>query len=549
MVRSRGGLREAHVPTEQPSPCQQARLPQPDEHPCRAGRVEGSPRQGPPQPVGLIWRIRERPPSASGPRGQADPGRSAVVHVPPRSICVATTGGLRARPRPRTGRRPQPCAPPAAAPRCATARYLPGCTWSAHSPSSHNGPQANCCSTSTGWSRPFGRDRTHQRLSAGVRGPPSPCRFTPSCSAYGSRPSTVHGTLRGSWLTRASLRSLPTVRPVRVGPGPRTKEVHSMIAGLFEPPAAAGLVLRPHQQLHPRHLDDRPRRDADHRAAGAEEHQGHARDAEAAAGDAQAAAGAPRRPPEAQRRDDEAVPAAQGQPAGLVLPAAAAVPGVHHHVPGAARAHRQERRRAPGSRVHPALRLDERRSCTSRLVGKNEMLAWGLDLSKRPDRDDRRVVRQGLRLRPARRRPRRAVLRAAEDGGRASAVGADHVADAAEADAVPAGGVRRVPGLLPHRPRHLLHGPGDLPHRPAVLHHPQVLQGRASLGHQAQAAGERAREIAKKDGGGGGLFAQAKRDLASAKQGPAKQTQRRQSGRRPSRLRANHPPPRRSASG
>jgi YidC/Oxa1 family membrane protein insertase len=47
-------------------------------------------------------------------------------------------------------------------------------------------------------------------------------------------------------------------------------------------------------------------------------------------------------------------------------------------------------------------------------------------------------------------------------------------------------------------------------------------KGEQSLGRQAQAAGERAREIAKKDGsGGGGLFAQAKRQLGEAKQ-PAK---------------------------
>jgi YidC/Oxa1 family membrane protein insertase len=48
-------------------------------------------------------------------------------------------------------------------------------------------------------------------------------------------------------------------------------------------------------------------------------------------------------------------------------------------------------------------------------------------------------------------------------------------------------------------------------------------KGEHSLGRQAQAAGERAREIAKKDGGGGGLFAQAKRQLGEAKQAPAKQ--------------------------
>jgi YidC/Oxa1 family membrane protein insertase len=38
-----------------------------------------------------------------------------------------------------------------------------------------------------------------------------------------------------------------------------------------------------------------------------------------------------------------------------------------------------------------------------------------------------------------------------------------------------------------------------------------------ALGRQAQRAGEQARELAKQDGGGGGLFAQAKRDLAGSK--------------------------------
>jgi ribonuclease P protein component len=57
---ARGGLREAHLPTEQPSSCEEARLPQPHEHPGRTGRVEGPSRQGSPPPVGLIWAIRER---------------------------------------------------------------------------------------------------------------------------------------------------------------------------------------------------------------------------------------------------------------------------------------------------------------------------------------------------------------------------------------------------------------------------------------------------------------------------------------------------------
>ena len=60
MGRSRGGLREAHLPTKQSSPRQEARLPPPDEHPRRASRADSTSRQGPAQPVGLIWRIRER---------------------------------------------------------------------------------------------------------------------------------------------------------------------------------------------------------------------------------------------------------------------------------------------------------------------------------------------------------------------------------------------------------------------------------------------------------------------------------------------------------
>ena len=47
-------------------------------------------------------------------------------------------------------------------------------------------------------------------------------------------------------------------------------------------------------------------------------------------------------------------------------------------------------------------------------------------------------------------------------------------------------------------------------------------KGDESLGRQAQRAGETARELAKADGGGGGMFAQAKRDLAAAKEDAAK---------------------------
>jgi ribonuclease P protein component len=52
--------REAHVPAEQPSTRQEARLPAPDVDACRPGRAAVPPAQGPAQAVGLIWRIRDR---------------------------------------------------------------------------------------------------------------------------------------------------------------------------------------------------------------------------------------------------------------------------------------------------------------------------------------------------------------------------------------------------------------------------------------------------------------------------------------------------------
>lgn len=43
-----------------------------------------------------------------------------------------------------------------------------------------------------------------------VDGRPSPCRFTPSCSAYAIEALQTHGTRRGLWLTaRRLLRCRP----------------------------------------------------------------------------------------------------------------------------------------------------------------------------------------------------------------------------------------------------------------------------------------------------------------------------------------------------
>jgi putative membrane protein insertion efficiency factor len=50
--------------------------------------------------------------------------------------------------------------------------------------------------------------RTYQAARAGR---PSPCRFTPSCSAYAVEALEVHGAARGSWL---AVRRLCRCRPL-----------------------------------------------------------------------------------------------------------------------------------------------------------------------------------------------------------------------------------------------------------------------------------------------------------------------------------------------
>jgi ribonuclease P protein component len=52
--------REAHVPAQQPSTRQEARLPTPDVDSRRPGGAAIAPAQGAAQAVGLIWRIRDR---------------------------------------------------------------------------------------------------------------------------------------------------------------------------------------------------------------------------------------------------------------------------------------------------------------------------------------------------------------------------------------------------------------------------------------------------------------------------------------------------------
>ena len=174
-------------------------------------------------------------------------------------------------------------------------------------------------------------------------------------------------------------------------------------------------------------------------------------------------------------------------------------------------------------------------TCTSRWFGKTEMKSFGLDLSQVAGRGARRRLRHGPDLRPARRRARRAVLRPAADGRRPRRGQPDDVARPAEADAVPAGRLRRLPDLLPARPRHLLHRPVGVADRPAGLHHQALLRSRRVARPPGPAGRRPAREIAKADGGGGGMLAQARRDLAesegAARQAAASRPTRRQSDR------------------
>ena len=56
----RGGMGEAHLPTEQPTPVEEARVPSPDEHPRRTGDSQEPPGQGPSPAVGLTDSLRTR---------------------------------------------------------------------------------------------------------------------------------------------------------------------------------------------------------------------------------------------------------------------------------------------------------------------------------------------------------------------------------------------------------------------------------------------------------------------------------------------------------
>ncbi len=60
----------------------------------------------------------------------------------------------------------------------------------------------------------------------GVEGRPSPCRFTPSCSAYAKEALEVHGTRRGLWLTVRRLTRCRPFGPSGFDPVPEASHPH-----------------------------------------------------------------------------------------------------------------------------------------------------------------------------------------------------------------------------------------------------------------------------------------------------------------------------------
>ena len=158
--------------------------------------------------------------------------------------------------------------------------------------------------------------------------------------------------------------------------------------------------------------------------------------------------------------------------------------------------------------------------CSSRCSATFEMKSFGIDLAISPGRGVEQGVQHRADLRPARRDPRRPVLPAAADGRRPRRGEPDDVPDPAEADAVPAGRLRLLPDLLPHRTGRSTTGPrrccgsGSRPTSPG-----------GSTGTRRRSAGRRS-EPGSRPGSwpsrtvaAAGLFAQAKRDLAGAKGG------------------------------
>ena len=131
------------------------------------------------------------------------------------------------------------------------------------------------------------------------------------------------------------------------------------------------------------------------------------------------------------------------------------------------------------------------------LFGQTEMMSFGLDLAKSPAQALSEGFGTGLVYALLVVALGRAVLRAAADGRRPRRRQPDDVAGAAEADAVPAGGVRRLPGLLPAGLVIYYMAQAVLRIAQQAYITRRFYGHDESLGRQAQRASEQARELAK----------------------------------------------------
>lgn len=247
-VMTRKDRDETNVPAQQPEKSQEPRVPPSHVDPRRASDPQGSPTQGPPQAVGLTGESRLRLCRPGRPREhvvahprpldlrRASSSRSsAALGVPDPDLggqaeWRATASRLCHRARGRLGRRAQPGSSPApvgpgpagwqAPTRCLPARCLAG-RRHGHGPWAVEGPpiggggvaRARRGGTARGAAMTVPARllrlvfRGWQVLRAGR---PSPCRFDPTCSAYGITAVERFGALRGGILT---LRRLGRCHP------------------------------------------------------------------------------------------------------------------------------------------------------------------------------------------------------------------------------------------------------------------------------------------------------------------------------------------------
>ena len=144
------------------------------------------------------------------------------MQLHPRSVCVATARGVRDRPRHRFVRGAQPSAPPIARGAVVQSANWPATTGlvSGRCPSGHRrtvvrpaDPRVHRPGLGSGTPAVAASNRLVRLVihyQRAVDGRPSPCRFTPSCSAYAVEALSIHGTVRGFYLT---LRRLLRCRP------------------------------------------------------------------------------------------------------------------------------------------------------------------------------------------------------------------------------------------------------------------------------------------------------------------------------------------------